>query len=197
MKKQIGFALVLLLAIVIFNSCEKETIETPATENLAETNVTENASSEEPEIKIILGPNDRLDSIALDITDRIQSRENKTLWITVYSSTLYQGNWSRLYLSRSQLDPNYRYTAILAPYGGNPDLYIQGKKTYSYTEFRTIRYSINPGAYQDSAIALLSDLHSDEDMMCFSVYAQTNTQYILYIYREPITIYNPPCRYGC
>ncbi|MBK7869565.1 MAG: hypothetical protein IPJ74_02225 [Saprospiraceae bacterium] len=190
MKKQILFVLTLMVALICFNSCEKEALEAPAT-------ATNDASKEEPMIKIVLGPNDRMDSIGLNLNDQIESREAKTLWITVYSSTLYQGNWSRLYIPRANLDPNYRYTAILTPYGGNPDLYIQGKKTYSYTEFRTIRYSINPGAYQDSSVALLSDLRSDEDTMCFSVYAQTNTQYILYIYREPITIYNPLCRFGC
>lgn len=197
MKKQILFVLLLIGAVMFFNSCEKEAIEAPIAEILSAENVKDDFSEQEPLVKIVLAPEDRMDSIGVDWSDQLESREGKTLWITVSSSTLYQGNWTRLYVPRSALDPNYRYTAVLTPYGGNPDLYIQGRKIYNYTEFRTIRYSINPGAYQDSAIALLSDLRSDEDMLCFSVYGQTNTQFILYIFREPITIYNPPCKYGC
>ncbi|MBK7869563.1 MAG: VCBS repeat-containing protein [Saprospiraceae bacterium] len=189
MKKQILSILLLVVAIVMFNSCEKEAIEAPATENTTNESLKQN-----PIETIVSAQISRMDSITPDLGSEVESRSSKQL---LYQGdiTLHQGQWALASLRKAQLGANYIYSAKVTPYSGDPDLYIHGRQPGNNGAFRQIRSSRNPGTDVEEETASVNDLTSSEDRLYFSIYAQTGTRFILEIFKEQIS--TPTCTSGC
>lgn len=199
MKKQMLFALILTAAALFFNSCEEEVVEAPAMENLDEhtmaaTNMPKDSLEDNALVTIVAAQINQIDSSALDVSDEVASRSGRQL-IQQFDITMNQGQWYMRGLYKSQLANGYRYIARVISYTGDPDLYIHGRKPGSYGAYRTVRSSRSPGPYLEEVSATFNDLATDEDRMYFSVYAQTNTRFILQIFREPIC-YTAGCLAG-
>lgn len=179
MKKQITLALILLAAVIFFNSCEKEVLEAPAKET-----TTKEVSKQNPlETTIVATQIERLDSFTFDRSNKIESRSGKQL-IGQADVTLNQGQWALAFLNKTQLSADYIYSATVTPYSGDPDLYIHGRQPNG--TFRQIRSSRNIGTQLEEETATLNDLTSSEDRLYFNVFAQTGTHFILQIFKEAI-----------
>lgn len=197
MKKQILFVLILMVAVVFFNSCEKEALEAPATTN-TETQVTEtNATAanlpkdslkDNPAMKIAAAQIERIDTTTIDFNSLTESRSGIQL-IQEITVTMSQGFWYLKGFNRYDLSSGYRYIAKVIPYHGDPDLYVHGRQADG--DWRTIRSSKGPGSSVEEVSATLGDLYSTEDRLYFNVYATTYTQFKIQIYREAI------CTAGC
>ena len=185
MKKQILSALILLVAVVLFNRCEKEGIEAPVTEKLTE-NSTNVSLKQNPIETIIAAQISQVDSSIFDLgNDRLENRDGKQL-IGQADVTINQGQWALAFLYKSQLSAGYLYTAVVTPYNGDPDLYIHGRQPGNSGAFRQIRSSRNYGTEIEQETASVADLTSSEDRLYFSIYGQTSTHFLLQIFKEAI-----------
>lgn len=197
MKKQILFVLILIVAVVFFNSCEKEALEAPATANI-DTNSTEatpagaliqkDSLKDNPSVALVAAQIDRIDTTKIDFNSLTESRSGIQL-IQEITVTMSQGFWYLKGFNRYDLSSGYRYIAKVIPYHGDPDLYVHGRQADG--DWRTIRSSKGPGSSVEEVSATLSDLNSTEDRLYFNVYANTYCQFKIQIYREAI------CTTGC
>lgn len=188
MKKQILFSVILMIAVVFFNSCEKEALEIPATENL-------NDAPKENQVETILAAQiDRIDTTTFDLSNRIENRSGGKQLVGQADVILNQGQWALAALYKTQLSADYIYSATVTPYSGDPDLYIHGRQPGNNGAFRQIRSSRNSGTLIEEETATVNDLTSSEDRLYFSVYAQTGTHFLLQVFKEAIT---PTCTSGC
>ncbi|MEM1325179.1 MAG: hypothetical protein AAGI23_04450 [Bacteroidota bacterium] len=164
----------LLALVLFFTACEQDQLETVAPvvkENQKPMAITDLATT----------PKDAVDLIEIDDTN-LESRGTKVL---VYSSTgsVTAAGWKHFWYTKSAL-AGYRYTAVITPTGGDPDLYIYGYDTGNASPWRYVRRSANAG--EDSAHLAGSDLNLDEEYGAFSVYGFTASTFKIRIYREEI-----------
>jgi hypothetical protein len=119
---------------------------------------------------------------AIEISDELESRSGRTL---VYSaSSSVSANAWRNFVYRKASLAGYKYTAVITPTGGDPDLYIYGYATGKTNPWRYIRRSATAGA--DETTLAGSDLNIDETLGYFSVYGFTASTFTIRIYREDI-----------
>lgn len=191
MKKQILSILILVIAMVSFNSCQKEALDAPVTET-----TTQEALKQNEMETITAAQISRIDSTFINPNSEIENRDGKQL-IGQADVTLSQGQWALAALYKTQLSAGYIYSATVTPYSGDPDLYIHGRQPGNNGAFRQIRSSRNAGTLMEEETATVNDLTSSEDRLYFSIYAQTGTRFILQIFREAITPSTPTCTNGC
>lgn len=186
MKKQILLAVLLVVAVLFFNSCEKEALEAPVTEDFTTVSATNESLNQNPIETIAAAQISRVDSTIFDLsTDKLETRDGKQL-IGQADVTINQGQWALAFLYKTQLSANYIYTAVVTPYSGDPDLYIHGRQPGNNGAFRQIRSSRNPGTQVEQETASINDLTSSEDRLYFSIYGQTGTHFLLQVYKEAI-----------
>jgi hypothetical protein len=171
-----------ILVLVVFSSCEQnelDTLETLNTNTTQDTTAMPYDAAKAEEVAVTL---EKIDTAALE------SRSRRL----VYSNTfeIGYGAWASIIFDKHELTPNYKYTAVVTPIHGNPNLYNYGYDSYRYDKFRLVRSS----TYQygtDENYLTLADLYYSETKAYFSVYGATHTKFVIQIYAEPI------CTVGC
>lgn len=127
-----------------------------------------------------VAPMDHIDLIETDGT--LESRGTKVL---VYSAaaSVDAYSWRHFGYSKANL-AGYRYTAVITPTGGDPDLYVYGYNIGADSPWRYLRRSATAG--DDETHLSGGDLNNDEEMGYFSVYGFTASTFRIRIYREDI-----------
>lgn len=182
MKKQILSTLILAVAIVLFNSCEKEEF-TPMTEE-----TTNELQSTITSADATTGAFTEIKLTESAGNDQIQSRSESER-IFEYSGQVANNGWANFVLHRSDMDTDYDYTVTLSSISGDADLYIFGYQENRPEPFREIRKGVSTGINpNDQTVELsyvrLEDLLSTETKAIFSVYGDTHAQFHIEIYRK-------------
>ncbi|MEM9848158.1 MAG: hypothetical protein AAF847_09740 [Bacteroidota bacterium] len=118
----------------------------------------------------------------LQLDEALESRGTKTLVYTL-TTTVAANAWKTFAYTKANL-AGYKYTAVVTPIGGDPDLYIYGYDLDSENPWRYIRRSATAGA--DESTLSGSDLNTAEAYGYFAVYGYTASSFTIRIYREDI-----------
>ena len=173
MRKLVSSITCIALFAILFTACEQEVLKdvAPVASNIekpmAQTDVNE------PEIEA---------KDAIMETGDLEERGTRVL-IYNLTTTVADKAWRHFGYSRSNL-AGYKYTAVVTPVGGDPDLYIYGYDIGAASPWRYVRRSATAGA--DESVLAGSDLNIGEDYGYFSVYGFTASTFNIKIYREDI-----------
>lgn len=175
MRKLVSVISSIFVFALLFTACEKETlstIDTPQTQT----------QSEKP---LAQYDQDAAKVEALDVIEEGNGVETRGLGVLVYNltTTVAANGWRSFGYSKSTL-AGYRYTAVVTPIGGDPDVYAYGYDIGAASPWRYIRRSATAGADQVKLAG--SDLKTDEEYGYFSVYGFTASTFNIKIYREDI-----------
>ncbi len=177
MKK--SFFLIVLAISLFILSCEKE--EFLPSSDVESTSLF--TDFEKPDIFFDLDQGEEID---LEIGKRAKSLNQDLCREKIYGDSVVIGHkkWKHLKLNKSAMSPDYRYTAIVTPLSGNPDLYIFGYDDNRRDRWRRIRKSATGST--EEGYAVQADLQTNEGKVYFSVYGKTQAQYAIDIYKEKI-----------
>ncbi|MFN7119427.1 MAG: RICIN domain-containing protein [Saprospiraceae bacterium] len=181
MKKQILSILILAVAIILFNSCEKEEF-TPATEEVLETDTVNSTLQDSPNPVVSLDETMivQIDSSALVMNDQIESRSGEIV-VQQFTVTLNKGNWYFKYFSKQDLLPGFTYVVEIVPTYGDPDLYLFADRS---TERRLLRSSRNIGTQVERLSVGSNAIYNDIYRLAFGIYATTDTKFLVTIVRR-------------
>jgi len=127
---------------------------------------------------------------AEDITDafKVDANQAESRGINVLISSTDAGvgtkGWKLYRYAKSALIAGYKYTAVVTPFSGDPDLYIYGYDIGNTSPWRRIRQSTS--TVIDVASLTQHDLKSSEEYGYFAVYGYTTAKFNIKIYREDV-----------
>lgn len=186
MKKQILSILILAVAIVLFNSCEKEEF-TPMTEDA--TLMTDEFKSEAALADTISGTDVKIEFEQATNNDQVQPRSEYSEEIYKYTGQVNQNEQKRFFMARANMQANYEYTVTLYTPGSSAKLYIYGYQENRLYKYRDIREGQNRGINPNDRSVLMSevtlaDLITGETHVVFAVQGIRTSQFTIQIFRR-------------
>lgn len=127
---------------------------------------------------------------AEDITDAFKMDANQAesrginVLISSTDASVSVKSWRLYRYAKSALIKGYKYTAVVTPFSGDPDLYIYGYDIGNTSPWRIIRQSTS--TVIDVASLTQNDLKSSEEYGYFAVYGYTAAKFNIKIYREDV-----------
>ncbi len=93
----------------------------------------------------------------------------------------------KVYIRKEQMNPNFKYIAVLRVYEGNPDLYTVGSTDNNYsTNSYVIRYDKSLDQRDKETYVCAHDLRESDNYIYFSAFARNYSHFKLSIYKERI-----------
>ncbi|MFN7119426.1 MAG: hypothetical protein ACK4TA_21705 [Saprospiraceae bacterium] len=186
MKKQILSILILVVAIVLFNSCEKEEF-TPTTEETTLT--TSELESTAALAETIPGTDVKIEFEQATNDAQIQTRSEFSEEIYKYTGQVHQNQQVRFFMDRNYMRAEYEYSVILNTPGSSADLYIYGYQENRLYKYRDIRQGQNRGINPNDRSVLMSevtlaDLITGETHVVFAVQGIRTSQFTIQIFRR-------------